>query len=210
MANKQVKKFQKNIISTLKANKSALSIQELKKELNISKKNTYQFEQMLTSLIKSGQVKNDPVKNQYFIPSKSMIITGELRITRGGFGFVRDMDNGIDIFINRDHLNTAFDRDIVEVKLYAKPRGKNQEGFVTQIIERKRKQFVGTFHRTKYYGFMVCEFDGDVQDLEVEADFKPQHEVCGFSYAKWFEDKAKRDKTMEFTIKTIKKIQDTR
>lgn len=155
MANKQVKKYQKNIISTLKANKSALSIQELKKELNISKKNTYQFEQMLTSLIKSGQVKNDPVKNQYFIPSKSMIITGELRITRGGFGFVRDMDNGIDIFINRDHLNTAFDRDIVEVKLYAKPRGKNQEGFVTRIIERKRKQYVGTFHRSKYYGFMV-------------------------------------------------------
>ena len=59
----------------------------------------------------------------------------------------------------------------------------------------------------KYYGFMVCELSGEVDDLECEADYKPNHESCGFSYAKWFKDGVKRDKVKEFTINEIKKIQ---
>lgn len=59
----------------------------------------------------------------------------------------------------------------------------------------------------QYYGFMVCELDGDVQPLECNCDFKPQHESCGFSYAKWFTDITKRDKIMDFTINKIKEIQ---
>ncbi len=64
---------------------------------------------------------------------------------------------------------------------------------------------------TKYYGFMVSELTGEVDKLkDIEIDYKPQHETCGFSYAKWFTDKAKRDKIMDFTIKEIKKIQERR
>ena len=59
----------------------------------------------------------------------------------------------------------------------------------------------------KYYGFMVNELDGDVEPLEVECDFKPNHETCGMSYAKWFLSIEKRNKLMEFTKVTIKKIQ---
>ena len=59
----------------------------------------------------------------------------------------------------------------------------------------------------KYYGFMVSELTGEVDDLECEADYKPKHESCGFSYAKWFEDNVERGKVKEFTINEIKKIQ---
>ena len=51
------------------------------------------------------------------------------------------------------------------------------------------------------------ELDGDVEPLEVECDFKPNHETCGMSYAKWFLSIEKRNKLMEFTKVTIKKIQ---
>ena len=58
----------------------------------------------------------------------------------------------------------------------------------------------------KYYGFMVSEFTGEVDTLECECAFKPNHETCGFSYAKWFTDIHKRDKIMNFTKGKIKEI----
>ena len=58
--------------------------------------------------------------------------------------------------------------------------------------------------RMKYYGFMVNEFDGDVENLECEAESKPAHETCGWSYAKWFTNKDKRDSVRDYTIKTIR------
>lgn len=61
---------------------------------------------------------------------------------------------------------------------------------------------------TTYYGFMVCEFDGDIENLQTEADYKPSTERCGFSYAKWFIDKNKRDKCQEYTAQQIKRMQE--
>jgi ribonuclease R len=165
MAHKQEKKIQKKIISLLKRDKNSYPVNDLKKTLGISKKNTRHFEDALNYLIQSGRVNKDSAGVKLATQTGVKLVTGELRITRGGFGFVREANRKIDIFINRDHLNTAFDRDIVEVKLYARYRGKNQEGFVTRIVERKRTQFVGTFHKTKYYGFMVPD------DSKIYRDF---------------------------------------
>ena len=50
----------------------------------------------------------------------------------------------------------------------------------------------------QYYGVMCCELSGDLDDLECEADFKPSHESCGFSFAKWTDTKEKRDKIKEY------------
>lgn len=155
MANKQQKKYQIKILSFLKKSRSPKTIRDIKKELKITKKHVHQFEKVLDFLIQSGQVNIDEKSETLSLAGGIKMVVGELRLTRGGFGFVRDSDKGLDVFINRDHLNTAFDRDIVEAKLYAKRRGKNQEGFVTKIVKRYRTKFVGTFHQTKYYGFVV-------------------------------------------------------
>ena len=63
---------------------------------------------------------------------------------------------------------------------------------------------------TLYYGFMVCQLTGEVDNLQCEADYKPQHETAGFSYAKWFTDEKRRDSVKEYTIKEITKIQEER
>lgn len=61
---------------------------------------------------------------------------------------------------------------------------------------------------TKYYGFMVSELTGEVDNLECDVDYKPPHESCGFSFAKWFTGEEKRDKCKEYTKKAIKEIQE--
>jgi len=58
----------------------------------------------------------------------------------------------------------------------------------------------------KYYGFMVCELDGTIEDLEGNFDYKPSHESCGFSFAKWFKNEDDRNKSKEYIIKEIKKL----
>lgn len=59
----------------------------------------------------------------------------------------------------------------------------------------------------KYFGFMVCEITGDIDNLFCETDYKPAHETAGFfAYAKWFIDEKKRDEIKEFTIQEINKI----
>ncbi len=155
MDKKKINKQQKNIISFVKRRNSVTKIEEIKNDLGISNKNIRLFEKAMDSLIQSGRLNKDKKSGGYSLAAKTKKIFGELRLTRGGFGFVIQEDNETDVYISRDHLNTALDKDVVEVKLYARHRGKNLEGFVTKIIERKRSQFVGTFHKTSYYGFMV-------------------------------------------------------
>lgn len=55
----------------------------------------------------------------------------------------------------------------------------------------------------EYYGFMVSEFDGYIEDLEGNFDYKPSHESCGFAFAKWFTNKDDRDNTKLYIIKEI-------
>lgn len=55
----------------------------------------------------------------------------------------------------------------------------------------------------KYYGFMVSEFDGYIEDLEGNFDYKPSHESCGFAFAKWFTNKDDRDNCKLYIIKEI-------
>ena len=63
--------------------------------------------------------------------------------------------------------------------------------------------------KIEYFGFMVCLFTGEVEDLHGFFDYKPQHENGGtFGYAKWFaNDEKRRDSVREYTIKEIKEIQ---
>jgi ribonuclease R len=155
MPSKAQKKIEQEIVSILAKDKNGLSAKQLSAELFIRKKNYHLFQKALNSLIYTHQIFKIKGSKKYRVGTQSRVIQGELRMTKGGFGFVHDEQNDVDVFVGRDHLNTALDLDIVEVKLYAKSRGKSEDGYVTKILERKRKFFVGTFHQTTYYGFVV-------------------------------------------------------
>ncbi len=86
---------------------------------------------------------------------KSGRIVGELKINKGGYGFVIPEKKDInDIFIAARNLSTAFSGDIVEVALFAHQKGKNIEGQIINIVKRKREEIVGTVHKTKSFYFV--------------------------------------------------------
>jgi len=155
MAKNKIKIYEKSILQQLKQSGSEISTKSLSKLLAVHKSDYHNFHAALESLKKQGIIQKAKKTGNYMIAAKQPFIEGELRIARGGFGFVIENKDTDDIFIARDHLNTAFDRDIVRVKLYAKSKGKRREGFVTKVVKRYRTSFVGTFHITKYYGYVV-------------------------------------------------------
>lgn len=159
------KSIEQQIISLLSAEKNGLTSKEMTGALKITKKEYHLFRKALNYLSSSHQIYKGKGKKNYRISTRSRMFQGELRMNKSGFGFVRDVENNVEIFIGRDHLNTAFDLDIVEVKLYARSRGKNEDGYVSKVIKRTREIFVGTFHETEYYGFVVPD------DAKIYRDF---------------------------------------
>lgn len=160
------KSLQKSIIALLKQNPGIpLPRRQISHFLNIRKKDYHIFESSLNALVKDKVIQK--TKGNTYHYHEISRLSGELRTTRAGYGFVDVEGRDIDIFISRSNLNTAFDRDIVEVQLYAYTSGKRQEGFVTRVIKRFRQSIVGTYHKTEYYSYVTPDSPKIYRDIVV-------------------------------------------
>ncbi|MCL6493530.1 MAG: ribonuclease R [Ignavibacterium sp.] len=96
-------------------------------------------------------------------------ITGTLQLTEGGYGFVIPDNKKLnDIFIAARNLGTAFDGDKVEVVLFAKQKGRNLEGQIVNVIERKRSEYVGTLKKEKSLYFITPDEQSIHRDIYVD------------------------------------------
>ncbi len=85
-------------------------------------------------------------------------LIGQLQIVgEGDYGFVvlKDQTYKTDVFIAGKNLGTAFDGDIVHVNLLAKKHGKNIEGQIIEIVERKQTEIVGRLEKSRSFYFVV-------------------------------------------------------
>jgi ribonuclease R len=127
---------------------------EISRALDVHQSSYHLYREALTELVRSGKVMR--VKDGKYTSAASLRrIKGELQLTRKGFAFVTDERTGDDIFISAQNLYTGLNGDLVEVQLFGVSRGKNKEGRVTEILQRARTTFVGTYHKSEYYGFVV-------------------------------------------------------
>jgi len=170
MTKKISKRMEQSILKLLKeAPGTPVARKEISHALHINKKEYHIFVNTLEQLVKEGKVAK--VKGgRYAYAPKAQTMTGELRTTRSGFGFVIVEEQDMDIFIAQPNLNTAFDRDIVEVKLYASRRGRRLEGFVRRVVKRFRKYIVGTYHKTPYYSYITPDDPKIYRDIIVPED----------------------------------------
>lgn len=98
---------------------------------------------------------------------KDVIIEGVLSKHRKGFGFVIPKDGqGGDIFISPNSMNGAMNGDTVSVRLL--PPGetnRTREGSIHQVLSRAAVEIVGTFEKSKRFGFVVPDdrrFNDDI------------------------------------------------
>jgi ribonuclease R len=148
------------------------TIKEISRTLKIHKSNYHLYRQAIESLIKQGKVIRLKGK-RVALPSTLLRIKGNIQITKKGFGFVTDERTAEDIFIPAQYLHTAMHGDFVEVQLFAVSRGKSKEGQVVSVVRRAKIKFVGTYHQSEFYGFVVAD------DVKVYRDFyvHPRNEM---------------------------------
>lgn len=82
-------------------------------------------------------------------------IEGIFRRHERGFGFVILEDEEGDIYIAKEDSKDAFSGDRVLVKLKKKSCGARQEGIILKVIEHKKDTLVGTFQKSKNFGFVI-------------------------------------------------------
>jgi len=121
--------------------------------LQVPKKSRNEFREILDSLVAQGSIIIDD-KGRYQIPGEN-VKTGIFSGTQRGFGFVILEDEAEDIFIPESATNGALHGDKVAVLLTKEKTGKRQEGKVLRIIERGNKEIVGTFEKSKNFGFVI-------------------------------------------------------
>lgn len=109
--------------------------------------------------------------------SKRPVITGTLSKHKRGFGFVITEDEGSDIYISGRSINGAMDGDAVAVDLIPEALwGSSREGIIVKVLERKTTEVVGTFQKSKKFGFVVPEGKRGGEDVFIrKKDFSGAH-----------------------------------
>lgn len=133
---------------------------ELAVFLQVSREDRNDLKICLDELVREGKIT---------ISAKGKITKGEKRLigtfisNRRGFGFVHVEGMEDDLFIPEDETHGAFHNDLVEVVLVpgrsgrrAVPgRGRRQEATVKRILEHGIEHVVGTYEKSKTYGFVI-------------------------------------------------------
>ncbi|MCI9063709.1 MAG: ribonuclease R [Clostridia bacterium] len=83
------------------------------------------------------------------------LLEGKYRKNAKGFGFVKVEEREEEIFISKDNSKNALNGDMVIVKLLDQNEGKREEGKVIKIIKHENDTIVGTFQKSKNFGFVV-------------------------------------------------------
>jgi ribonuclease R len=89
------------------------------------------------------------------IKSKNTRITGVLSVTRRGIGYLSSDRFEEDIEIPAEFLNTALDKDAVEVIILPKVEGERISGQVVKIVERAKTNFVGVIDKENDLTFLI-------------------------------------------------------
>lgn len=96
-------------------------------------------------------------------------LTGVLRIHPDGYGFVVPQKKKLgDVFISARNISAAFDGDTVEVVLFAKHKGKNLEGQIIKIVERRKTELTGTIQKSNSFYFIRPDNFNHQRDIYID------------------------------------------
>ncbi len=82
-------------------------------------------------------------------------IIGTVDMKQTGKAYIIPEDKSEDIFISSNNTFHALHGDIVKVSLFPIRKGYKREGEIIEIVQRKKKQFVGTIEISKKFAFLI-------------------------------------------------------
>lgn len=163
---KEILKNKKELLFEVITNKSyrPMKFRELASLLQVPKDERDDLKLVLDSLLSDGKIMLDG--NGKYKETNGNIKTGIFSGTTRGFGFVKiEGEEGEDIFIPESETKGALNKDRVQIAIFEEQSGKRREGSVISILERNVTELVGTFQKSKNFGFVIpdnTKFNSDI------------------------------------------------
>ena len=150
---------------------SSFKTKEIARKMNIKDDINYQLlKATLHQLLSEKFLSRNGKRYKLFTLPETNRLVGQFNLNEGGYGFVTSKNSKMgDIFIAARNIGNAFHGDKVEVVLFAKQTGKNLEGQITKVIERKRKEIVGQLKKSKSFYFVTPDDPKIHRDIYVES-----------------------------------------
>ena len=162
-----------SILTTLrKQNSKPTNYKQIASILDVTDTTTRNLIIKILKKLQSEDKIEEITRGKYIIKASKNYYTGIADVTSRGQAYIIVDDLEDDIFINNKNLNHTLHGDTVEVYVFKRNKGGKQEGEVTQIIERKRTEFVGVIKIQERFAFVEC------QDVKMYTDiFIPKENI---------------------------------
>lgn len=152
---KKSKEARKKLICELVEDKLYVPMKEkeLAIFLQVEKQDREELKQLLEELLAEGKL--ELTKRGRYKKAEAHLITGTFIGNQKGFGFVESEELSEDLYIPEKRTGGAFPGDTVQAQLLPRQRGRRQEAEIVKVLEHGVKQLVGTFQKSKSFGFVV-------------------------------------------------------
>lgn len=87
-----------------------------------------------------------------------------------GFGFVEIEGRSEDLYIPESGVNGAFHQDQVQVELLKEQGGRRQEARIVKILSHGLTKVVGTYQKSKSFGFVIPDLEKISTDIYIPAE----------------------------------------
>lgn len=132
-----------------------MTVKEMGVVLQVPSKQKKDLRKVVEELSGEGKLQVNSKGRIKLMPDN--IKTGKYMGTQRDFGFVRIEGEEEDIYIAGGHTKGAVDGDTVRVAIEEKRNGRKREGTVTEIVERGNGVIVGTYSKSKNFGFVIAD-----------------------------------------------------
>ena len=122
-----------------------------------------EFKRALEELLSENRLQI--TKRGRYIKPEQKVLTGTFISNAKGFGFVEVEGSTEDYYIPENRVNGAFHQDTVSIRLLPGQRGKRQEAEVVSIVCRSIETVVGTYQKSKNFGFVIPDNTKMAQDI---------------------------------------------
>ena len=166
--NNKIKGLGESIIKILrKANSKPYNYKQIAAKLGLDDPNSRnQITKKLKQLTAKGTI-NEVERGKYVIAPSKNYYTGVVDITSRGQGYIIVDGLEDDIFVTNKNLNKALNGDVVEVYVFKRKKRGKAEGEITNIIQRKKTEFVGTIDIHENFAFVEINDSSMYTDIFV-------------------------------------------
>lgn len=145
-----------------------MKIKEIAILLQVPKERRQELKEVLDSLITDGKI--EITSKGKYRKATAKFLQGTFIAHPRGFGFVEIEGRESDIFIPEDQTGGAMHRDTVQVAILKSVEGRRQEGSVVRILEHGIHELIGTYQKSKNYGFVLPDNQRIISDIFVSQE----------------------------------------